>query len=80
MKSIRSIFLVFSVFLLFGTFARAQTDIWAIGTNFNFVTNPNDISVKVGPYSDSIFYKIDPQTGIPMEIGPITGYTLCTRS
>ncbi len=78
MKSIRSIFFVLSVFLLFGTFARAQTDIWAIGTNFNFETHPTDTTGKVEPFSDSIFYKIDPQTGIPMEIGPITGYTLCT--
>ena len=78
MKGIRSIFFVLSVFLLFGTFARAQTDIWAIGTNFNFETHPTDITGKVEPFSDSILYKIDPNTGIPMEIGPITGYTLCT--
>lgn len=78
MKSIRSLFFVLSVFLLFGTYAKAQTDIWAIGTNSNFKTVPTDITGKVGHLSDSIFYKIDPQTGIPMEIGPITGYAPCT--
>ncbi len=80
MKSIRSIFVALAVFLLLGLPAMAQPEIYGIGTEFQIrdvIPEQEIVGTNELHSSDSILYMIDPDTGIPLEIGPITGYTQC---
>lgn len=80
MRSIRSIFILFAVLVVSGLPAMAQTQIYAIGTEFNRGVDPRESEVdqRISPFMDSVLYTLDPMTGQPTEVGTIEGYTRCT--
>jgi len=80
MKSISSVFLIIAVLLISGLPVMAQSEIYAIGTEFNREVDPRgaDLDPRITPFSDSVFYTLDPNTGLPTVIGTIEGYTRCT--
>jgi len=81
MKSISSVFLIITLFFLSVLPTIAQTEIYAIGTTFNNeepLSKGAEAETRISPFLDSVLYLINPSTGQPIFIGPITGYTRCT--
>lgn len=80
MRSICSMFILFTVLLVSGLPAFAQSEIYAIGTQFNREIDPRepDADQRITPFLDSILYTLDPNTGLPTVVGTIEGYTRCT--
>lgn len=81
MKSISSVFLIITLFFLSALPTMAQTEIYAIQTTSNNIeTLPMgaEAETRISPFLDSALFLINPGTGQPAFIGPITGYTQCT--
>ncbi len=80
MKSISSVFAALAVFLLLGLPAMAQPEVYGIGTDLDIIKFEEGevVEPEAIPFNDSVLYSINPNTGAPTEIGPISGYTQCT--
>lgn len=82
MKKLGKIFLVLTLFFVSALPSMAQTEIFAIGTEFlqklDPIDGPPTVETNVLPFFDSVLYSLDPNTGQPTEIGVIEGYTRCT--
>ncbi|MGB3363617.1 MAG: IPTL-CTERM sorting domain-containing protein [Thermodesulfobacteriota bacterium] len=80
MKSLGKLFLILTLFALPALPSIAQTQIYAIGTDFSRGVDPKESEVdqRISPFEDSVFYTLDPNTGQPTEVGDIEGYTRCT--
>lgn len=80
MKSFKAIFVALAGVLLLGASARAQVEIYAVGSVLDVdpttLTAPAVDSRVVGMFGATNLYKIDPSTGQPTLIGP-TGYYSC---
>ena len=76
MRYFGTMFLMLVMTFLLGLPAKAL-ELYAIGTGNAFVPGPEPTTAARPVIPESILYRINPETGEPSEIGPITGYTRC---